>query len=551
MQATQASLTSWWHSYTWQLMPRPDRRLLVGLLLLHFVLGAWQVSRYSITYDEPGYFSYAIRWAKGNTDRVHPLDDSKSPVAVFSIVPSLFKKWIQDPVADPYGFSVLRAGRFFMYVYAGLAAFILSLWLFRLWGRKVWIIPWAFFLFDPMVFSYSMIVGSDVACMAFVLGTLYALWRYHLIGGWRYWLMFSVFLGLALLAKPSMVFLQPLCLLLLIPSTVFKHAAPGMRPPGWARGLVAVTGVLLVINAGYFFRQSFFAFRDAPAQSAFMQKAKTQWSFLQQVPVPLPYAYVAGFDLLQYHAELGGGPEEARTFLGVTILGSYHKSGPVWYYYLTTMLLKLPLLVWALLGAGVLIWMRRQDRWQYLWHHRFVWLPLVFLLAVFSLTNPFQIGHRHLLPAYPFLYLAFSWPLLQIWQQRTRLMKSLAMLQAVGFIMFWPNLMAYTNLLVQPKKMAWKYLSDSSIDYGQGQQFLQQFLQRNPEYKKAGTSPTAGKLAVELYQYAVPFNYYGYSWLKDHFEPTDVYMHSILLFDIKPEDLQQKGLLPPHGVKVP
>jgi len=532
-------------SNTWREVDLVQRRLFLGLILVHFLLSGWFITRTDFTADESDYYGYAIRWAHGDTKRLRPIDDSKSPIVALTLIPNVIKPWV-DLSNDPYGFKMLQMGRWFMYVFQWLGAFVLFLWMFRLWGPKHWVLPLVLYLFDPMVFSFGMIVGTDMVCASLVLATCYSLWRYAQTGVTRYWVFTSIFCALALVAKASMIYLPVLMLLLLLLQR-FAGSTSAMKKPDarvWIRNfffLVLLCWVM--ISAAYQFDRMFFPIGQLPEQSHAMQQLKQSLGGIANWPVPLPYNYVQAFDLLRYHGDLGGAPHPDNTYAGVSILGHYYEHGPVWYYYLAVFFIKLPLLSLLLLATTLVLFFR-YDVTGKLRRHVFVWLPLLFFGIMLSVTNPFQIGIRHALILYPFLYLLVGYGILFWWQRRPVWMRAGLAIQFLFLLSFWPNMIAYTNELFWPKHMVYRYVHDSTVSYAQSTPYLQKFLAENPEYKLAPTAPQAGRFALLVDQYAASFNRFGYDWLYKNFEPVGHYMHNVLLFEITEASLREKGLAP-------
>ena len=146
-----------------------------------------------------------------------------------------------------------------------------------------------------------------------------------------------------------------------------------------------------------------------PLQSQFatsLQATLPAW-----LPVPLPREYVLGFDgamQMQEHGEFGS-----------YLLGRWSEHG-WWYYNLVALGVKLPLATLLLLALAVPCWRRaRLDRSELLW----IAVPLATLVLVFATASNLNIGIRHVLPAFPFLFLLlgpvlFVWGLWQHWRRR-------------------------------------------------------------------------------------------------------------------------------------
>ncbi len=533
---------NYWSS-TWRNMLYWEKRMFLVILGLHFCTSVVFFADLATTVDESDYFGYSLRWARQNTARYKPLDDSKTPVAAPALTSLFLKKYWPDE-KDIYGFRFLRMGRHFMYIYLVLLAFSFLFTFKTIWpGSKIWPIPLVLLLYDPMVFSYSSLVGSDIPVAALLLATLYCLLRYSRTGSIRYFLYLSLFTSLTVLAKASMVYLIPMLALAWLFILWKKN-----NPLPWKKEILRLTAllgiVLFIINATYWFGKSFFPVKELPRKSAASQALYKYLAPFENFPVPLPYDYVSAFDELKLHAEWGGGNTslETHTFMGVFVHGKYFESGPVWYYYFYSFWFKLPLLTIGLCFLSLLI---------ILWQHKLRYLntslilvygpPLLFLF-ILSFTNPFQIGLRHALMVYPVIYL-FVVPAIRFLASASKyILPVLMILNFTSLAIFWPNILSYTNEFLQPKKALYKYFGDSNINYGHVAKYLNEYLHKHSEYKRITESPAAGKYAVDVSEIYGPRNYPRSWWIR-HFEPSGLYRHSVLLYEITEQDLEKlKGI---------
>jgi hypothetical protein len=165
--------------------------------------------------------------------------------------------------------------------------------------------------------------------------------------------------------------------------------------------------------------------------------------------VLLPEDYVRGLLFVLEHSE-------ARpTFL----LGqlSDHASP---YFFPVTFALKTPLPLVALLVLAAFVTPRLSRRAA-----AFLWLPVVVYVA-FTFTRGLQIGHRHLLPIYPFLFVAAGRAAALAGRVRIVVL-GLAAWYAVGTLAVHPHYLAYFNELAGGPRNGYKRLVDSSLDWGQ------------------------------------------------------------------------------------
>jgi hypothetical protein len=191
-------------------------------------------------------------------------------------------------------------------------------------------------------------------------------------------------------------------------------------------------------------------------------------------------------ELVAWSGRTGVVPEDyARGLLFVTehsaarptfLLGERRDSGfPQ--YFAVTFLLKtpIPLLVLTAVALARIPRLSRRDAWL-------LWLPIA-VYAAATATRGLQIGHRHLLPVYPFLFLAageaaaalLAWRLpVGAW-----LAGALGLWYAGGTLMQHPHHLAYFNELAGGPANGWRLLVDSNLDWGQDLKRLAEWTHAN------------------------------------------------------------------------
>ena len=194
----------------------------------------------------------------------------------------------------------------------------------------------------------------------------------------------------------------------------------------------------------------------------------------------LPEAYLYGM------AHVWRGSRERAAFFN----GEFGVSG-WWTFFPYTFLVKTPLPLFAVIGlaiAGTVTWRKQRKTKESARDSGptfYDTVPLWVLLAVYwcaAISSHLNIGHRHLLPAYPPLFVlcgAAGW-WLRAWpgvrsESRLSLRFSRGMgiglgaalaLLAVEAVYRFPHYLAYFNGLVRPAS-GYRHLVDSSLDWGQ------------------------------------------------------------------------------------
>jgi hypothetical protein len=137
-----------------------------------------------------------------------------------------------------------------------------------------------------------------------------------------------------------------------------------------------------------------------------------------------------------------------------------------WYFFPTTFAVKTPIPLLLFVAAGIAsFWKRRRDLTT-----ACLWIPVVVYFA-FAATSRLNIGHRHLLPIYPFLFAVAAQGVTWTWKTRIIGMKPLVIVLLVwygwGTIRVHPHYLAYFNEITGGPRNGYRWLVDSSLDWGQ------------------------------------------------------------------------------------
>lgn len=529
---------SYW-SHTWRLIDPGVKKKFLWLVVIHFLLSLLFVSKQGVLFDESDYYTYAYLWAKGEPMRSASIMDSKTPVAAVSLLAALAKPFLSKAYLANDVFFYLKLGRPFMYVFQLLGMYVMLCWLYRINDKK-WFVPLLLYAFDPLIFSYGMFVGSDLASAALLVSVVYCAWRFVTTNDKKYWLFLSVIMAVSVVTKASMLYSYPLLLLLFFLSGRKLKKSPKQI----LAGILAFIAIqLLVINVCWYFTGTFTRFGQYGFESSTLKHLQSSLAFLSPVPMPFPTPFIQGIDMLKHHAEIGGCLPES-TYNGVVLFDKVWCNQSVWYYYIVTALFKLPLFTWLLIVISVarfIIYSRKQEMSGY---PLFPLVSFFYFLVILSFANKFQIGIRHAIILLPFLFLMISNTVNVMYYSRRKVFAVLIALHAISMAMYIPNLIAYTNELIRDKTNACHILRDSSIDYGQSGPWVKDFISKHPGYRQPSNIPDTGKFIIgigELYAEREGGKK-DISWLRNNFKAKDNYRYTLLLFEISEKQLRDKGL---------
>jgi len=347
-----------------------------------------------------------------------------------------------------------------------LMGVIVYYWARDLYGPAAGVVALTFFAFNPTLIGHSHIVTADVGTATFVVLALYLFHRWMLQPTPGRLLLAGLELGIAQLAKTTAVLLYPILLLLLVIALI-RGERPVVRRLGGLAAIVLVS--LLVLNAGYLFQETGKPLGSFEFQSRFMKGIAGHLP--GGLPMPLPAPYLVGFDGVRLDAESGEFPNY--------LFGHWSRQGtPL--YYLVCFLFKtpLPFLIACLLAPFVRLRSRSEgERPQ---GEIYAALPLAILLVSYSaLTGNVNYGIRHILSAFPLLFIYAS-RLTPFFLERTLAIRRAALagllIYPLSALIATPDTIDYFNLLARGRGD--EILLDSNLDWGQGLKRLRKYMDR-------------------------------------------------------------------------
>ncbi|MCJ7434007.1 MAG: hypothetical protein MUO77_11020, partial [Anaerolineales bacterium] len=302
--------------------------------------------------------------------------------------------------------------------------------------------------------------------------------------------------------------------------------------------LVAILIGLILINIGFLFNRTFTPFGDYEFRSVRFQSLQAALPFLHNVPVPVPYPYLEGFDWIIQREATGFG------YGNLYLLGQIHPVKGFAGYYMVASLLKVPIatqiVIWA--SLAIYFWDKKRSL-NILKDEIFLLLPVLFYTIYFNFFYNAQLGIRFYLIVFPLLYV-FAGSLFINWKELSPRQKmsvyALGAYLLISVFSYFPHYIPYFNEFIWDRKMAYKYLADSNIDWEQSKQYLKEYQKEHPE---AIVSPqykiTSGLIVVDANDLVgVTVKPEMYQWLRENFEPVDTVAYSYLVYKIMPEQIE-------------
>jgi Gpi18-like mannosyltransferase len=347
---------------------------------------------------------------------------------------------------------------------------LLASWALELFGPGAAVTSVILWCFSPNVLANAPLVTSDVPAACAMLLVIRAAWKYAERPTWRRALWLGFWFGVAQLVKFTCILAAPM----IIAIWWVRRCGNGdcdkqktsVTAKQWA-ALLLVT--ILTVNMGFLFRGTGRPLNEFKPQSQSMTAIQrlVPWTTM---PVPLPADYIEGIDhqrtiMEQLHPVYLNGKWSFEGFRS---------------YYLYTLWYKTPHATQILAAVSLLvtIWPSRSHRNFRL--QAAILLPVLLLTLVASLSH-MQLGHRYLLPVFPFLFL-FAGQVASVGVRRIGLPQFLAIAATFGLastLRCHPHYLSYFNELSGGPETADTLLVDSNLDWGQDLFELRDFVKEH------------------------------------------------------------------------
>jgi hypothetical protein len=497
-------------------------QLAAGLLLAaHGLLLAASASCHSPTFNEPAQFAAGV-WTY-EFSRFDVYNSSPPLVRFIAGIPAQFAELSTDwsgfyrgvgarPEYELGESIIANNGRRSMdlIIYARWLCIPFSLvggyvcyrWSKELYGPAGGILSALLWCFCPIVLGHAQLVATDIAATSLGVTAAYMYWRWLKQPSWKNTALSGVTLGIAELAKFTLLSLIPLWSLIWLARSWFR-VAPAARPNRSRDGAMFIGQLVIaiyVLDAGYGFEdvgEKLGDFRFASrilgsaTQSGALELGSNRFAdtLLSAMPIPLPANYVRGVDTQLHELE-----KRHDSYWG----GSFHREGS-WYFYIYAFALKTPLGMFVLLGVacaqsivGKVNRRSRKETWQLSPHAipQATGAENAFLLAhaltifAFVSTHAGITEHlRYTLPALPFLFILLGQ--LAALLTRRKSVPALVVLASLTWyvtssLWIYPHSLSYFNELCGGPREGPSCLIRSNSDWGQDLLYLEQWRREHP-----------------------------------------------------------------------
>ncbi len=362
-------------------------------------------------------------------------------------------------------------------------------WARKLYGPAAGLVALALWCFSPNILGHGALMTPDgaaasmglLACCVYSRWLRTPRWSLTLASGWC--------LGLALLTKSTWIVLLGLFPLMTCFHDVFLAGSqrPVLRRKGvlvrTSQQLVMLAAGLFVLASGYGYEGCFRKLGDYEFVSAALTRENEEpesdkvnrfrGTWLEDVPVPFPAAFLEGIDLQKVDFE-----KKTPAFLA----GRWGEQG-WWYYYLYATAVKVPLGTWGLFVIAVAS--TCVGAWRGLRADEFVMLiPAATIFILVSSQTGLNHHMRYVLPSFPLIFVFIG----RVGQReylrpvgvRWTVLGLLAA-TVVSSLATVPHSLAYFNEASGGPLRGHEHLVDSNIDWGQDLLQLKRWLHRRPD----------------------------------------------------------------------
>ena len=449
-----------------------------------------------------------------------PADEPNWPLP-FDLADQLFFELSND-AAD-----VLWWGRLPTIVCGMLFGWVVFCWASSLWGRGAGLVSLLLYAFSPTILASSSVATADLFTSGMMLLSLGAFWMllHRMTIPW--FVASCLAVGGLSATKHSFVAIAPVFVLLILlrlwstapiqirvrsVAVVSSHLARVVLFAGLCLGHIVAIFVVQWALFG-------FSYEDPNPQVPRDARYVTDVDDYRNAEGALPalISFCHDYRLLPEACLYGVSFQYQETRRRSSFLmGEYGDTG-FWYFFPVTFLIKTPvpwlLVILAVIWAAWLRWRRNttanhSQKANQLRNDLYQTAPLWGLLIVywlFVLTSKINIGHRHLLPIYPAICVlggASIW-----WIRRGARFSKIAISLVlawvvVGCLLSWPNYIAFFNVAVGGPKNGYRYLVDSSLDWGQDLPTLRRWLEADLE-----KDPDRGPVYLAYFGTGKPHSY--------------------------------------------
>ena len=369
-------------------------------------------------------------------------------------------------------------------------------WAKKLYGQKAGVFAGFLTLFFPNFLAHGRLINTDLGVALFIYLTVFSWGNFLKRPRLIYIVLTGLTLGLTLASKFTGLIIIPILLVIMLVKVIFYKE----KEKYFKKYFLGIAGILvisfLVIWATYGFTMatpgpfptnlsSFVLWNDfqlSPTLISFLDKIRFLFS---------PAEFYKGIFMVFRHAAIG----HSAYLLGQSSTGGW------WYYFPVAIFYKTPIPVFFFLAMAIFFWGKLRVKEPF--EEILLIIPPAFFLFI-SLFSKADLGIRHILPIFPFIFVFASKSINLINLQKAKF-ASIVFVMLIGWYFFsaissFPNFLSYFNEFVNGPKGGYRILADSNLDWGQDIYRLKKYLEENRINRPYLFYPWNGEDALRYYQ---------------------------------------------------
>lgn len=484
--------------------------LAIACVLLMLVLATISQKQESAIMDEVAHIPAGYSYLTQKDMRLNP--EHPPLLKDLSAIPLLFTKGINFPkdlkswTTDvngqwDFGFNFLyNSGnnadkiifwaRIPMLLLLILLGFFIYRWTKKLYGKIPALFATVLFTFSPTFLAHGRYVTTDVgAAFAFFFASYFFI-KWLKDQNLKNLIFAGITFGIAQMIKFSLILLLPYFGILILIYVYIKWRENGKF---WKTFFNHILKFVAIIVIGYILVYPVYMFHTAnyPAEkqisdttflaSQFPLKiAGNTVIWMSKQPILRPYAQYALGLFMVFQRATGG---NTTFFLGDVTNKGWKSYFPIVYTIKEPLALHIFTIISLLLlaASGTMVaWKKIFKSFPQFLKNNFTEIAMLIFLAIYwgaSITSNLNIGVRHILPTFPFVYVLVSGQMKRLFE-KIKNKKSLVIVSwsLVIVLLIWyvlsslssfPYYLTYFNELVGGSKNGYIYVTDSNLDWGQ------------------------------------------------------------------------------------
>jgi len=507
-----------------------EKLLVILFLSIFLILNLYLAAEDSQTIDEGPHISGGLSYLKTGDFRINPehpplvKELSALPLLFLDIpIPTNHESWhnynqwdfgrqliYHSPVSPE---TIIFLSRLFPIILALILGIYIYKWAKEIFGFKSGLLALFLYCLSPNFIAHTHLVTTDTALALFFVLIIYYFGKYLKNPKTKNLILAALVFALGFNAKYSAVLFIPILIFIYFWHWLIKKEKIKLGLKKFLVVFLVFFGLTAVVTFSLYGFEMKKPLEDPRVQRLYQEReelidrnlTKTQPLFIQAlIPLSSPGTKIGSF-LYNFAKKI---PIPAYTYWrglfsvlshnywghGAFLMGMTGTKG--WcYYFIIAYLIKTPIttVLLSLFVFGFFVWKkiikgRENSFWQKIKDIDFkywliIWPPLIYFL--WSLTSHINLGVRHILPIYPFIFIGISsLATIKIKKRKRKIIFNTGLTLMIIYylatnIMIFPFYLSYFNEVIGGPENGHKYLLDSNIDWGQDIKRLENWLNKN------------------------------------------------------------------------